>query len=196
MISVPSITTQIEETPAGIRVTSRAKKDWMSLAHGVIGVLFLGPAVIVALLFGTVIFIDSLDRNLLISLGVLTFLVIVIFGLIRCFKEIRDFISKNETIEIDDLGVTIIKKGLFSTRQIIPAEKIRGISLAPTFPAGTALGSLLKPSAATGQLWIWTTRKLRFPIRVGSGLSSVEAQQVLQKVSSRYPQYQFHQTIG
>jgi hypothetical protein len=129
------------------------------------------------------------------TLGLFALSVIGLFGINRCFIEIRNFISSYETIEIDEFGVTIVKKGLFSMRQKIQAEKIRGISLAPTFPAGTSLGSLLKPSATTGQLWIWTTRKLRFPLRVGSGLSSAEAQQVLQKVYSRYPKYQFYQAI-
>jgi hypothetical protein len=193
--NLPASTTQIEETPAGIRVTSLVKKDWMTISHGVLGILFLGPVLLVTLLFGSVIFLDSLDNNPLTSLIVLAFLTIVIFGLIRSFKEVRDFISKHETIEIDESGVKIIKMGLLRMQQKIPAEKIRGISLAPTLNSISSLGSFLKPSPAAGQLWIWTTAKLKLPLRVGSGLSSAEAGQVLQKVYSRYPQYQFHQAI-
>lgn len=168
----------------------------MSLIHGIVGFLFLVPIIIVLVFIGGLSLLDFQVENLYPILGMFALLIIGIFGFNRCFKEIQDFISSYETVEIDELGVTIIKKGLFSMRHKIPAEKIRGISLAPTLSAVSSLGSLLKPSAASGQLWIWTTRKLRFPIRVGSGLSSAEAQQVIQKVYYRYPKFQFHQTIG
>ena len=52
-----------------------------------------------------------------------------------------------------------------------------------------------RPIARRGQVWIWTTTKLKFLLRVGSDLTNTEAGQVTEKVYSRYPQYQFYQAI-
>jgi hypothetical protein len=190
----PQTTTQIDESISGIKVTARVKKDWLSLVRGIIGGLFLASALLVAIPFGVLIATNYLDDNLLIPLGILAFWVICILGLIRSIREVRDFTTGSETIEIDESGVKIEKQGLFKQHHFIPADRIRGISLAGAIFPAAGSGSLIS-SSHTGSIWIWTTNKLKFPQMVGSGLSSADALLVLQNIQSRYPQYKFKQTI-
>jgi hypothetical protein len=191
----PQTTTRIDEFITGIMITSRVKKNFINLTHGIIGLLLLVTLLLCLIPVEVALIQDYQNQRLSAILLIAALLVIGAFGFIRFLKEIREILASNETIEIDGSGVRIEKSGIFKSRQTIPAERIRGITPAPTFPAVGGFLGFLRNTSHTGSIWIWTTTRLKYPIMVGSGLSYNDAMLFLGKIWIRYPQYRFNQTM-
>ncbi|GEM_PF-4129610 len=195
MIDVlPQTPIRIEDTLTGIRIYSQFKRNALTLAHGIIGTVFIFPFLACVIPIELLLLGDYQEKNLPAILFFPALTVICLFGFIRCVKEIRDNLAVSETIEVDETGVKIERRGFFTARHTIPAGRIRGITSAPTFPTGGGLLGFLKNGSRNGSIWIWSTTRLKLPEMVGSGLSNTDAILFLGRVWARYPQYKFNRT--
>ena len=184
-----------QETDNVINISTHIEKNWMQFFLAVFSTITLvAIAVYIIVSVAGLLMQRYASEDFKGFIFLLRCFSFVALGLLLGSIQAIDNAFLQEDIEITHFAITIVKSGflLFRKKQVISANKIRGIYTNVVLPAeNDRLDDALINASKIGKLIIRVRRKY-FPIvKICRGMSSHEAKVILEKILVKFPQYQF-----
>jgi hypothetical protein len=181
----------VENTITSIKITINSKKRWALFVLSIFPFAFV---VLCAMpLLGLVVF-SILQKNLPESMSIFILIILGVLALYLIYARFQDdlqLIFDKEVIEIDNQSITMENSGLgIKSRKEYPADNIKKITM--MFSFGGTTGALKRSAFANTNMPVflmWHNHGLKRYRSFGRAIDIADAQNILETIYSRFPQY-------